>query len=473
MRRRYLSLAMSMLFATAFSAVAADNSSPQALIAKGEYLAIAADCGACHTPPKEGAAMSGGYAIQSPLGTVFASNITPSKVAGIGNYTEQDFARAVRDGINKQGQYLYPAMPYTSYSRITDADIHALYAYFMHGVAAVDRPAPQTHLPFPFNIRSSMALWNTLFSNNKPFIAEKSASQEINRGNYLVNALAHCDTCHTPRNALMGQEDSKALSGGSLGSWFAPNITPDKTSGIGGWSSDNLAQYLKTGHVAGKAQAAGPMAEAVEHSLQHLSDADINAIVAYLQQLPAIKNTAMNSGESKSRDSYGAASNTEQQMRGNVATADPGWKIYSGSCANCHQANGEGTSYYPSLFHNSATGADDPSNLVSAIVNGVHRNVNGQQIDMPAFGPDANFTVRLTDRQIADVSNYVLKTYGNPKVSVTAARVKEIREGGPKPLLAKLTAPSVMIGAVVVVVLILALLLLWASKRRKKHVARK
>lgn len=473
MRRRYLSLAMSLLFATGFNAVAADDSSPQALIAKGEYLAIAADCGACHTPPREGAAMSGGYAIQSPLGTVFASNITPSTVAGIGNYTEQDFARAVRDGINKQGQYLYPAMPYTSYSRITDADIHALYAYFMHGVKAVDVQAPQTHLPFPFSIRGSMALWNTLFSNNKPFIAEKSASPEVNRGNYLVNGLAHCDTCHTPRNALMGQEESKALSGGSLGSWYAPNITPDKTSGIGNWSGDNLAQYLKTGHVAGKAQAAGPMAEAVEHSLQHLSNADINAIVAYLQQIPAIKNSAINGGEGNARDSYGAASNTEQQMRGNVASADPGWKIYSGSCANCHQANGEGTSYYPSLFHNSATGADNPSNLVSAIVNGVHRNIGGQHIDMPAFGPGANFTVRLTDRQIADVSNYVLKTYGNPNVSVTAAQVKEIREGGPKPLLAKLTAPSVMIGAAVVVVLILARLLVWASKKRKKHVARK
>jgi len=467
-RRHYLSLVMSTLLATGFSAVAADSSSPQELIAKGEYLAIAADCGACHTSPKGGAAMSGGYGIQSPLGTIFASNITPSKVAGIGNYTEQDFARAVRQGINKQGQYLYPAMPYTSYSRITDSDIQALYAYFMHGVAAVDVKAPETHLPFPFNIRSSMALWNTLFSTNKPFTAEESASAQVNRGNYLVNALAHCDTCHTPRNALMGQDDSKALSGGSLGSWYAPNITPDKTSGIGSWSGEDLAQYLKTGHLAGKAQAAGPMAEAVEHSLQHLSSADIEATVAYLKQIPAV-----NTGGSQSRDSYGAASSTEQQMRGDQTSAEPGWTVFSGSCANCHQANGEGTSYYPSLFHNSTTGADNPTNLVSAIVNGVHRNVNGQQVDMPAFGPDANFTTQLTDQQIADVSNYVLKTYGNPNVSVTVEQVKQIREGGPKPLLAQLTSPTVMIGVVAVALLTVILFVAWVSRRRKKNVARK
>lgn len=466
MRRRCLSLAIGILFASGFSAQAADNTGLQELIAQGKYLAVAADCGACHTPPKDGAAMSGGYAIQSPLGTIYASNITPSKVAGIGDYSEQDFARAVREGINKQGQHLYPAMPYTSYSRITDADIHALYTYFMHGVVPVDKPSTPTQLPFPFNIRSSMALWNTLFSRNKTFTPAENVSAEVNRGNYLVNALEHCDTCHTPRNALMGQQDDKALSGGELGSWYAPNITPDKNSGIGNWSADDLAQYLKTGHVVGKAQAAGPMAEAIEHSTQHLSNEDIQAIVAYLRQIPAINN-----GETNSRDSFGQASTSELALRGKSSPADPGWAIYSGSCANCHQANGAGTAYYPALFHNSATGAANPANLVAAILYGVHRDVGGQQVAMPAFGPDGNYSVQLSDRQIADVSNYVLKNYGNPAVTVTAAQVKEIRQGGKKPLLARLTSPAVLVSGVIVIILIVLLLAVIITKRRgRQHV---
>lgn len=466
MRRRCLSLAMGTLFATGFNAVAADPTSPEDLIAKGHYLAVAADCGACHTPPKEGAAMSGGYAIQSPLGTIYASNITPSKTAGIGNYTEQDFARAVRDGVTPQGENLYPAMPYTSYARITDEDIHALYAYFMHGVAPVDTPSTQTHLPFPFNIRSSMALWNTLFATHQPFKPTANRSAELNRGDYLVNALAHCDTCHTPRNALMGQDNSKALSGGELGSWYAPNITPDKVAGIGSWSGDDLAAYLKTGHVTGKAQAAGPMAEAVEHSFQHLDDADIRAMVAYLQQIPAINN-----GEKKSRDSFGHSSTSESQLRGLTENVDAGWKVYSGSCANCHQADGQGNAHYPSLFNNSATGADRPDNLVAAILFGVSRDIKGNPIAMPAFGPEANFSERLTDRQIADVSNYVLKHYGNAQVTVTEDNVRTIREGGEKPLLAKLTQPSSLIIGVIIFALILLALGFGVAKRRRKHAA--
>ncbi len=270
-RQSCLPFALSILMSATFSAHAENATDSASLIAKGKYLAIAADCGACHTAPDHGAEMSGGYIISSPLGNIVSSNITPSKTAGIGDYTEQDFARAVREGINKQGQHLYPAMPYTSYAKITDSDIHALYAYFMHGVKADDNVPAPTNLPFPFNIRSSMFFWNMLFADAKPFTPAADKSAEINRGDYLVNALAHCDTCHTPRNALMGQNNDQALSGGSLGSWYAPNITPDKQAGIGNWSDAEIAQYLKTGHVAGKAQAAGPMAEAVEHSLQYLS----------------------------------------------------------------------------------------------------------------------------------------------------------------------------------------------------------
>lgn len=467
MRRRYLPLVMGLLCASGFNALAADKPVPEDLIAQGKYLATAADCGACHTSPNQGAPMAGGYAIQSPLGRIFASNITPSKAAGIGDYSEQDFARAVREGINKQGQHLYPAMPYTSYSRITDADIHALYVYFMHGVTPVATPAPQTHLPFPFSIRASMAVWNTLFADNKAFTPAPGVDENINRGDYLVNALAHCDTCHTPRNALMGQDNGKALSGGSLGSWYAPNITPERNSGIGDWSAADLTQYLKTGHIDGKAQAAGPMAEAVEHSLQHLSDDDIQAMVAYLRQVPAVA-----TGAARPRDSFGQPSTSETVLRGQTENVDAGWKVFSGSCANCHQADGQGNSHYPSLYHNSATGADRPDNLVATILYGVRRNVNGDEIAMPAFGPDAHFSERLSDQQIADVSNYVLKNYGNAQLSVTADRVKVIREGGEKPLLARLTSPAVLISAVIILVLIVIFLVVLSAKKRRKHDAK-
>ncbi|WP_158785206.1 c-type cytochrome [Pantoea sp. BAV 3049] len=433
-------------------------------IAKGKYLATAADCGACHTSPHHGALMAGGYAIRSPMGSIYASNITPSRSEGIGDYSEEEFARAVRQGVNKQGQHLYPAMPYTSYAKINDKDIHALYQYFMHGVQPVDTPVPPTRLPFPFNIRASMSVWNLLFAGR--FTPTANKSPEINRGDYLVNALAHCDTCHTPRNALMGQQNTKAFSGGSLGSWYAPNITPDPHSGIGNWSSAELAQYLKTGHLSGKAQAAGPMAEAIEHSLQHLSDRDIQAMVAYLRQVPAI-----NTGAAVPRDSYGKAADSEQRLRGQTPV-DPGWEVFSGSCANCHQSNGQGNAEYPSLYHNSATGADRPDNLVSAILYGVQREVNGKAISMPAFGEDADFTTRLSDRQIADVSNYVLKNFGNPEISVTAAQVKTLREGGDTPLLVRLTRPAVLAG-VVTIILLAGVAGTVIVRRRRSHASAK
>jgi len=466
LRRLCLPFAISLSLFTAGSVAASAPQETQALIAKGKYLATAADCGACHTSPHQGEPMAGGYAISSPMGTIFASNITPSRRHGIGDYSEEEFSRAVRQGINKQGEHLYPAMPYPSYARISDEDMHALYVYFMQGVAPVESDPPKTALPFPFSIRSSMAVWNRLFSQAKPFTPDASRSESLNRGDYLVNALAHCDTCHTPRNILMGQQEDGALSGGSLGSWYAPNITPDPQSGIGNWSADELATYLKTGHVAGKAQAAGPMAEAVEHSFQYLSEEDIQAMVAYLRQVPAV-----NTGAVMPRESYGQPSTSEQQIRGDKGQQDAGWKVFSGSCANCHQPDGQGNARYPSLFHNTATGADNPDNLVSAILYGVQRTVKGETIAMPAFGPDADFTTRLSDREIADVSNYVLKHYGNPQLSVSEEQVKTLREGGEKPLLVRLTRPWVLgVGAAVLLLIIAAFFSL--SRKRRQHVSR-
>src|SRR3984885_4502991 len=281
------------------------------LTERGAYLAKAADCGACHTAP-HGKPFAGGLAISSPVGTIYSTNITPSAGYGIGRYTEAQFALAVRRGIRADGAYLYPAMPYTSYSIFTDADVQALYAYFMQGTAAVDAPAPWTELPFPMNLRVSMIGWNLLFFDTTPFQPDPRQSQLWNRGRYLVTGAAHCSACHTPRGFLMQEKANEAFSGGQVGPWYAPNITSDVNSGIGSWSQDELVEYLRTGDVHRKAQAAGSMGEAVEHSFQYLSDADLEAMATYVRTVGAIRDP----GDESSRFAFGKASSDLGRLRG-------------------------------------------------------------------------------------------------------------------------------------------------------------
>lgn len=458
-------LCLAALVATASATMAQDAGAASSdLVARGRYLATAADCAACHTAPHGGTPFAGGYGIDTPLGKIFSSNITPSKNDGIGDYSEADFSRAVRDGVAKDGSHLYPAMPYTAYAKITDDDTKALYAYFMQGVQPVDHKPQKTELPFPFSIRTSMAFWNLLFLDKDRFQPQAAKSAEWNRGAYLAEALEHCSTCHTPRNAFMAEDGSAALSGGNIGSWYAPNITPDHVSGIGSWSENELSQYLKSGHVAGKAQAAGPMAEAVENSLQHLSDGDIQAMVTYLKDVKPVA-----TGETKPRSEFGGPSVVaEATLRGLPGQADDqnGYHVFSGTCAACHQVDGQGNEHYPSLFHNTATGGDRPDNLVATILFGLTRTVGDETAYMPGFSGDAAaFTDRLSDRDVADVSNYVLTQYGNPALKVTPADVARIRDGGDKPLIVKLAplAASVGIAAVVIV----AALFAWLVARRR------
>ena len=456
-----------LLFAAMFAS-AADAAAPvqtsaadQQRVLDGKYISTAADCVACHTA-KGGAPYAGGYPIESPMGVIWSTNITPSKQYGIGSYTQEEFSRAVREGVAKDGRHLYPAMPYTSYGKMTDEDIKALYDYFMKEVKPVDvAPTQVTQLPFPFSVRASMAGWNAIYSAPAPFKPDPEKSELINRGNYLVNALAHCAECHTPRTLLMGEDKAKPLAGASMGVWYAPNITSDRTAGIGGWADEEIYAYLRTGHVDGKAQAAGPMAEAVEESLQHLTDGDLKAIVAYLRQTPPIA-----VGDAQPRYAFGQAATTETTLRGNtVQNLDPGWKAYSATCAACHGANGEGTKEYPSLFHNTTTGAATPDNLVATILYGVHRKIAGQKdIEMPGFGPQAAYTERLTDQQIADVTNYVLASFGKPQDKVTAQQVEVARKGGPEATLVKLARIGMPVAAIVLVLIVIAIVV---SRRRR------
>lgn len=450
-----------------------------ALVDKGRQLAIAADCMACHTAPASfglpggGKPFAGGYAIESPLGTIYATNITPSRSAGIGEYTEAEFARALRQGVRRDGSHLYPAMPYTSYTQLSDEDTAALYAYFMHGVAPVDADAEKTTLPFPFSQRWSMAVWNLLFLDNKRFVADATKSAEWNRGAYLAGALGHCSACHTPRNALMAERGGQAFAGGAVGPWYAPNITSDPVSGIGAWSEQELVQYLRTGRVEGKAQAAGGMAEAVQNSLQHLPEADLHAIAVYLKGTPPIRDAQPSGGDSKPAHAWGAPSSTEATLRGSqpfnsVARLTSGEQLYNGYCASCHQSNGGGSrnQAYPSLFHNTATGLSNPANLVATILYGVDRQVGTEHVLMPRFDK-LSYVDPLTDAQIAAISNYVLGRYGNGAARVSEEDVATARAGGPRPLLARVQPyilPAMGVGVLLLAWLVRAV---WIRRRRR------
>jgi mono/diheme cytochrome c family protein len=439
------------------------------LIARGHSIATMSDCSACHTAPGSHDEMAGGYGIVSPLGTIFSSNITPSKTAGIGAYSEEDFSHAVRDGIGKSGEHLYPAMPYTAYQRINDDDMHALYTYFMRGVKPVDKRAPSTDLPFPFNIRASMIMWNLLFSPDPLPATIGALTDEEKRGEYLANALAHCGTCHTPRNVAMAAVGSQSFAGGQVGSWIAPNITPDAKSGVGSWSDQELADYLKTGRAVGRAQAAGPMAEAVEHSFQHLDDADIHAIVAYMRKVEPVSNASVD------RSAVGTAHSDDNVVRGlNVESGEPlrdghlGATIYAGNCAACHGTSGAGSyqQFYPSLTHNSVVGALEANNLVSVIIGGVHRDVGGHVIEMPAFGPTA-YVNRLSYAEIASLTNYLTETFGQGNTNLTDVDVQRIAQGGPQPIIAYAGIASKWGLAVIALIVIAAFT--WRRTRKNQR----
>lgn len=391
-------------------AVSQAHAEDQQLIKRGEYLAIAGDCGACHTEAGK-APFSGGHAIASPLGTIFSTNITPSKTAGIGSYTEQQFADALRKGERGDGSQLYPAMPYTAYAKLTDEDVAALYAYFMHGVQPVDVQPEKTALPFPFNLRFSMAAWNLLFLDSKPFQPDAKQSDEWNRGAYLVQGLTHCSTCHTPRNFLMAEQQDKNLQGASLGTWFAPDITAATLQGKPHWTRDMLAQYLATGHASNGATAGGPMLEAIDKSFSRMTPADRQAIATYL--LPQ-----------DSAAAEPAPTNRWTPVRGDdtpQAAVSEGEQIYRNNCASCHNLTGEGLNGLPALQNHPVLNKPNADNVAMAVLDGVW-----PEHDQGMIG----FAGELNDHQVAAVTNYVMQDIGHSKVQITEERVKSLRAGG-------------------------------------------
>ena len=256
------------------------------LVERGAYLARAADCMVCHTT-QGGREYAGGLGFKLPFGTLYSTNITPDKETGIGNYSDQDFLNAVHRGTRRDGARLYPAMPFTSYTYMTDADALAIKAY-LFSLPPVRAAAPANTLVFPFNQRWAMNFWSALFNPDTRFEPDTSKSPEWNRGAYLAEALAHCGECHTPRNLAFALDNRKKFAGAVTAGWRAFNISSDKTTGVGGWSDEDLVSYLSIGHATGHGTASGPMGEAVDQSFSQFAPEDIRAVVAYLRSVPAI-----------------------------------------------------------------------------------------------------------------------------------------------------------------------------------------
>ncbi|KJJ99418.1 cytochrome C [Burkholderiaceae bacterium 26] len=419
------SFSMLLLAGLVANAWAKDTPADAAQIKRGEYLAIAADCAACHTAPG-GKPFAGGLPMQIPmLGTIYSSNITPDEKTGIGKWTYEEFERAVRKGVDDAGDNLYPAMPYPSYAKINDSDMRDLYAYFHNGVTAVQNDPPPSTIRWPLNMRWPLKLWNLVFLKSEPYTPKGDKSPTWNRGAYLTQGLAHCGTCHTPRGFAMQEKalderGSGYLSGSTLAGWTAFNITSDPTSGIGAWKPEQLVQYLRTGSVPGVAQAAGPMGEAVQHSFSRMTMQDVQSIAEYLRTVPAVSNNL-----ERARQDWGKPATDVAALRGKpIETTIDAARLYLGNCATCHQADGRGTpdGYYPPLLHNSTVGTRDTTNLVQVMLFGIERKAGDKHIGMPAFGR------QLSNEQLAALTNYVTRQFGDPATpAVTAEAIAKRR----------------------------------------------
>jgi len=371
--------------AVAFAATAHAASPPaNDLVARGAYLATAGDCAACHTE-KGGAAFAGGLAMDTPFGPLISPNITPDKATGIGNWTDDEFYRALHEGRARDGSFLYPAMPFPWYTKVTRDDALAIKAY-LFSLPAVNKPRAASHLRFPFNVRPALGAWREAFFTPGTFVPDPKASEEINRGSYLVNGLAHCGECHNGQLLAGASKFDQSLRGGMIDHWYAPNITSDMREGIGSWTQQELVQFLKTGSVPGKGVAVGPMAETV-HSLSQLTDADLEAITAYLKSTPP------------------AASPTRGHDL-DAASTNHGGQVYLSYCASCHGLKGEGLpGAVPALAGNGAVAAKGPQNVIMVVLGGLPAR--------QSYAPMLAIGAGMSDADIADVANYVRKSWGN------------------------------------------------------------
>lgn len=390
------------------------------LIKQGEYLARAGDCVACHTA-KGGKPFAGGLAMETPIGLIYSTNITPDK-SGIGDYSFEDFDKAVRHGIAKNGSTLYPAMPYPSYARVNQADMQALYAYFMNGVKPVAQENQAVDIPWPMSMRWPLAMWRWMFAPAvEDFTPVAQQDPVVSRGAYLVEGLGHCGACHTPRaltmqeKALSATDGSTFLSGSApLESWIAKNLRGDHKDGLGSWNEAQLVQFLKTGR-SDRSAVFGGMSDVIVHSMQYMSEADLTAIARYLKSLPAVDSA-------------------DKPHQYDPAVADALWNgddskrgaaVYIDNCAACHRTDGNGyTRVFPALAGNPVLQSEDPTSLIHIVLKGATlpaTHTAPSTFTMPAFD------WRLSDQEVADVVNFIRTSWGNQAGEVKATDVKGLR----------------------------------------------
>ena len=375
------------------------------LVRQGEYLARAADCMPCHTRPG-GTPWAGGLVMNTPFGQIASPNITADPKTGLGRWSEADFWNVLHNGVGPHlGDYIYPVMTYTSYTKLTRADVHAIWAY-MRTIPPVDAPRLPVSLPFPFDIRPSLLGWQILFMDKGVYRPDAAKSPAWNRGAYLVEGAGHCGECHSPRNALGGVIDGRSLAGGVVDGYLAPNISSDTQFGIGAWSDDEIVAFLKHGDNPHNV-VFGPMTDVVHESMAYMTDDDLHAIATYLKSTPARHLRLIG------------------PVRNARASIARGASIYADNCAQCHQAGGHGVARaIPSLVANGALTQPVSDDIIMPVLIG--QQGQGSYGAMPAFGG------ALDDRQIADLANYVRTAFGNTTdASTTAAAVRADRIQAP------------------------------------------
>ena len=372
-------------------------------IERGRYLAITSDCVSCHTVPG-GKPFAGGRPIETPFGNIVAPNITPDLATGIGTWSDEAFGAAVRSGVRPNGARLYPAMPYNAYAKMSRDDVRAIRAY-LNSVDPARNAVIANTLPFPFNIRATMRIWDALYFKEGEFKPDSSKSAEWNCGAFLVDGPAHCGACHTPKTLLGGDRTDLYLQGSYLQGWSAPDITDDKRTGLGSWSVVDIASYLKTGH-NGITAATGPMAEAVSLSTSHMTDEDTKAIATYLKSLPG-------------RESG------EKPLPADSATMSAGNAIYRDQCSACHGIEGKGVAkVFPAVANSSMVRSDDPTTAIRIVLRGarsVGTRAEPTAPGMPSYG------WQLDDGEVAAVLNYIRNSWGGAAPAIEAKDVSRVR----------------------------------------------
>jgi mono/diheme cytochrome c family protein len=393
---------------TAQAATPADQA---AQIKRGEYLARAGDCIACHTV-RGGQQFAGGLPMATPFGTLYTPNITPDDQQGIGKWSSDDFYRALHTGRSKDGSLLYPAFPFASYTKVTRADSDAIYAY-LRSVPPSSVPSRPHELRFPFNNRNLLIGWRTLFFREGTYKDDPTKSVEWNRGAYLIEGLGHCTMCHTSINMMGGPVNSAAFAGGliPLQNWYAPSLTSNKEAGLGEWDIKDISSLLKNG-VSERGAVFGPMAEVVHNSLQYLSDDDIRSMSTYLKTIPQ-KSEAPETMQYETSEKYG-----DELLQ-------VGKKVYADNCVKCHAENGLGKPpAYPPLANNQSIQMPSAVNPIRMVLNGGYPPStfgNPHPYGMPPFAQS------LSNQEVAAVVTYIRMSWGNHGTPVSPQQVSDLR----------------------------------------------